>query len=1414
MAGESAAEGLGRAFVEIMVPRAQFESQMAGVGTSFASHTSRMISEGQAASAAIAAANMGLINSYNMVTVSVMGLLSAQQMATLSANQLALALHQGQLAAKLAAAGAVDLSVGLTAVGGAAKRATLSIGSLMVMAKAVLPYMAAFAGITKTLSMASGATESQREFNKELYQLWTLTDLDQQGIAALGEEVRDLAYDYDVMAAHGTKAMYQIYSATFFGSQATEIFESGMKAAAAGVTDVLTAVDMVTTVLNAYGMAASEATRVNDLLFTAVRYGKTTYEELAGQFGRLAGVAAPAGARLEEMTAAIATLTRQGIMTDWAVTSLRQTIMSMFRPTGALAEAITDLGYESGRSLIQTNGFAGALKMIAEQAEKTGTPLENLFTNVRAITAVLPLVTTAAAGFALDMERTEYAAGTMGIAFEKVSQSWEYQITVLKSQLNDVGIAVGEKLLPASLAFLEAWTALADGFGAVAEILGPVIESLAAMAGYMAGGAAAAGALAAGVWLAYAALNVLASHPIVAGIMGLATAFGFVISKLDDMRDATRNNVDEVEIYLRRIGELRKEMLPAEIVDMPLPLPGIFPSSVPFESQTMWDAERAFEDFQDVFTRARVAEIIEGITGAMLTAVEEEVAKVRVSEEFKATGDMLGRPVSELEGSLFTFAQSAAELRVLQQALANETDMVAKTIAEGFGYTLEQIRVYGADVEAALEEAVPLTIAGPWDWFSGMIQKVADSVAKMDPADVEGTLEGYGELRDYLEEAESALALYTKEGWSGVEMLEDLRDRIRALVGEASTFAEETSALIAAFKLAEDGSIAQAEILDDLAGRYKTLTGWVEQYIDVESEAGQEILSLITALEALGLSAEKAKDRLIDVAATLITGIGGLLTKYGGEGMQGLGSVVTSGGGAISAISAATAIGAGPIAGVAAMLAIVDTLFTAWNELVVKPAAEKAVEEAAAIDKVIDASLALAESFWGLVESAESVAAIQEAAAQIQVDLLSALFGFLWPLADILTSITGLFILQEETIKKEVEARQKLLSNLNVPIGWPINRIRFAAGTPGEPTNFDWETMGAEEKEDPSEVLLWWQEAMEPFRNEILGAIQPIADFRDTVRAAYEAIFPSIIEGILPALETFGWTLDQISGWITDVFVDDLSTFAEGFGTFWTEKVDPFWKEDLFPQITDWLDRIYGWLDAIILFFSDEGWSFLTTDVWGAIKPFVDTVLGMFEDFGNWVGEHWDDIKVNLLDMLETYLGGIIDNIQLFLTDTEGWLSGTDGLTDKMSDWEWMIDIIGEALNLLRRVTEGAAAAFVFFGNLLGQVMNGIIWPFNALIKFINLLPGVNIPLIPTFEWIEPQLPHMGEGGIAFKPTPAIIGEKGPEAVVPLSQLGGMGGGATININLAQQRLVTLMMKDLTSKNVNDAGVGYAPMRF
>jgi hypothetical protein len=65
---------------------------------------------------------------------------------------------------------------------------------------------------------------------------------------------------------------------------------------------------------------------------------------------------------------------------------------------------------------------------------------------------------------------------------------------------------------------------------------------------------------------------------------------------------------------------------------------------------------------------------------------------------------------------------------------------------------------------------------------------------------------------------------------------------------------------------------------------------------------------------------------------------------------------------------------------------------------------------------------------------------------------------------------------------------------------------------------------------------------------------------------------------------------------------------------------------------------------------------------------------------------------------------------------------------------------------------------------------------------------NVNIDVVITervnkiVTTVSGSIPKMADGGIVNRPTLALIGEAGPEAVVPLSKMGGMGGGVTVNV--------------------------------
>ena len=109
----------------------------------------------------------------------------------------------------------------------------------------------------------------------------------------------------------------------------------------------------------------------------------------------------------------------------------------------------------------------------------------------------------------------------------------------------------------------------------------------------------------------------------------------------------------------------------------------------------------------------------------------------------------------------------------------------------------------------------------------------------------------------------------------------------------------------------------------------------------------------------------------------------------------------------------------------------------------------------------------------------------------------------------------------------------------------------------------------------------------------------------------------------------------------------------------------------------------------------------------------------------------------------------------------------------------------GELKDLGVKIFDGIGGAFK---GVINAVISGLEGGLNFAIKGLNIIldgidkaagPWVNFGEIPNVK-----LPRLAEGGITTGPTIAMIGEKGPEAIIPLDRLGSMGGGMNITVNV------------------------------
>lgn len=223
----------------------------------------------------------------------------------------------------------------------------------------------AFAGIGIAALRASAQVE------KGLAEVSTLLEGSADAAEIFGDEVSRLSIE---LAASGgelevAKGLYQAISAGITdAAEATEFLEVSMRAAVAGVSNTFTAVDVLTSVVNAYGLEAEEAERISDILFTTVKRGKTTFSELGSSIGRLVAISAQVGVSFEEVSAAIATLTKQGQSTDDAVTALRSTMKSFLIPQEELQDVINRVavaqGFASDEFLVAMDALMNAERAV------------------------------------------------------------------------------------------------------------------------------------------------------------------------------------------------------------------------------------------------------------------------------------------------------------------------------------------------------------------------------------------------------------------------------------------------------------------------------------------------------------------------------------------------------------------------------------------------------------------------------------------------------------------------------------------------------------------------------------------------------------------------------------------------------------------------------------------------------------------------------------------------------------------------------------------------------------------------------------------------------------------------------------------------------------------------------------------
>ncbi len=334
----------------------------------------------------------------------------------------------------------------------------------------------AFNQITK----ASG--EAFLAFDSAKVKVSTLTkDSERFGLQAksLANQLGNQSTSTEILAAN-----YQILSSGFNKTNdVLAITKASLIGATAGFTDVETVADALTSVLNAYGLQASESNKIIDQFIVTQDRGKVVVAEFAQNLGNVIPISANAKVRFEEVQGALASLTMQGVKSDIAITNIKNVIQDIVAPSKQAAAAFASIGVTNTAATLRTEGLIGVLKRLRDAGKTSAEDIAKFFGDIRSQSGVSGLLK---GGLEQFEEITNDITNRGGKALEdytKRSESAQGRVTAAFNKINEALINLGGGVVRAFSPLIAAVGGAVDLFNQLPEPIQTVLGGLIGLIG-------------------------------------------------------------------------------------------------------------------------------------------------------------------------------------------------------------------------------------------------------------------------------------------------------------------------------------------------------------------------------------------------------------------------------------------------------------------------------------------------------------------------------------------------------------------------------------------------------------------------------------------------------------------------------------------------------------------------------------------------------------------------------------------------------------------------------------------------------------------------------------------------------------------------------------------------------------------
>lgn len=309
-------------------------------------------------------------------------------------------------------------------------------------------------GVTTVIGgVGVAAVKTAADFDSAMSQVAAVSGATGKDFDALRNKAREMGAKTKFSATEAAEAMNYMAMAGWKTEDMLDGIEGVMNLAAASGEDLATTSDIVTDALTAFGLSAKDSGHFADILAAASSNANTNVSMMGETFKYCAPIAGALGFSAEDTAEAIGLMANAGIKSSQAGTALR-TIMNN------LAGDVKISGKAIGDVTIATTNADGSMRDLSDILSDCRSAFGNLTESEKAQAAESLVGKNAMSGFLAlmnagqgDIDKLSSAIDNCDGSAEKMAMTMQDnlagQLTILKSQLQELAISFGDILMPA-----------------------------------------------------------------------------------------------------------------------------------------------------------------------------------------------------------------------------------------------------------------------------------------------------------------------------------------------------------------------------------------------------------------------------------------------------------------------------------------------------------------------------------------------------------------------------------------------------------------------------------------------------------------------------------------------------------------------------------------------------------------------------------------------------------------------------------------------------------------------------------------------------------------------------------------------------------------------------------------------------